>query len=78
MEISAANEEPGNDHSRHEPAIRTQLFLLQLSHRASHGLCIYCGEVKAMGACKPCKEARRQKRIAEAGYDYYEGLFNEE
>ena len=64
------------DKSKHD--YRDQLFLLQLAHRVTNRLCIYCGEVELLiateGACSRCKEACRQKRIAEAGYDYYEDV----
>jgi hypothetical protein len=72
--VGTANEEPPrNDHESLEQ-VRERLFLWRLTERARRQVCIICGEVPAIGACKSCNEARRQKRIAEAGYDYYEGM----
>ncbi len=71
--MQTTNEYPeGNDRSKHDRDVRENLFVFHFIDRIKHQLCIFCGVAPAeMGGCAACLEAKRQKRIAEAGYDYY-------
>lgn len=71
--MQTTNEYPeGGDRSKNDADVRENLFVFHFIDRIKRQLCIFCGEVSApMGGCTACLEAKRQKRIAEAGYDYY-------
>jgi hypothetical protein len=71
--MHTTNEYPEhNDRSKYDLDVREHLFIFHFVDRIKHQLCIFCGVVPApLGGCPACLEARRHKRIAEAGYDYY-------